>query len=81
MRTNATEFINQFGKIPVGSKVRFSVENVCIWSGDLVGILKYDKEANRCYIQTKNSGKLTIDQGYDVYGNTIDKIEEDKDNE
>lgn len=64
-------FRNKHGYILIGCNVFFSVENPSMWGGDINGVLQYDKDLKEFYIQTKNSGKITIDKGYDAYNNTI----------
>ena len=61
-----------YGKITVGTKVEFMVENQDQWNGDLVGILVHEEGEFR--IKTERSGTLTIDEGYDVYSNTIKPV-------
>ena len=58
-----------FGEIKVGTRVAFHVENEDQWAGNLEGILVH--KDGEFQIQTQNSGLLTIDHRYDVYGNTI----------
>lgn len=62
-------FTNGNGAIPVGSSVTFKVENQSQWIGDLSGVLQYQN--GEFFINTINSGKLSINKGYDVYRNTI----------
>ena len=64
-------FKNNKGRIRIGTPVWFSVENPGFWGGDTDGILRYDNWKKEFYIETIHSGSLTIDKGYDVYGNTI----------
>ena len=60
---------NSNGKIPVGTRVHFRMENANMWGGDTTGILQHD--GTEFYIQTRLSGKITINKGYDAYLNTI----------
>ena len=63
---------NKNGVINVGEKVGFRVENQDMWAGDLAGILDFiDGEF---VVRTKRSGILTINKGYDIYFNSIEKI-------
>lgn len=66
------EFKNKHGLIPVGTRVKFNVENQDQWGGDLTGILILD--GNEFKIKTERSGCLTINKGYDVYFNTIEPL-------
>lgn len=66
-------FKNKNGIFKVGDKVIFEVENQNMWCGDLRGIIIY-KGRGKFAIQTERSGLLSIDKGYDVYGNSIRKI-------
>ena len=60
---------NKYGEIPVGTRVCFQVENANMWVGDTDGILNYD--GIDFVIDTKRSGRITINKGYDAYFNTI----------
>jgi hypothetical protein len=62
-------FKNQYGKISIGTKVKFEVENQNMWGGDLEGILI--KHNGEFCIKTERSGILEIDKWLSVYGNTI----------
>lgn len=64
-------FTNIYGNFEEGDRVRFSVENRSCWFGDTDGILRYD--GNDFYIETKRSGNVSIDKGYDAYSGTIQK--------
>ena len=63
------KFRNKYGEIPEGVEVAFQVENQNMWSGATRGILQFVN--GEFVIKTKRSGLVTIDKGYDAYGNTI----------
>ena len=63
------KFRNKYGEIPEGVEVAFQVENQNMWSGATRGILQFVN--GEFVIQTKRSGLVTIDKGYDAYVNTI----------
>ena len=65
---------NKNGIIKVGDKVMFNVENQNIWGGDITGIL--DFVDGEFVIRTKRGGILTMNKGYDVYFNSIEKIDD-----
>lgn len=64
---------NKFGEIKAGTRVKFIVENLDQWMGDLVGTLIF--EEGEFKIQTKRSGKITINKGCDAYINTVEPID------
>jgi hypothetical protein len=68
-RNEPVVFKNRHGKIALGTKVSFMVENQDQWAGDLVGVLIF--QDGKFKVQTERSGILTIDEGYNVYFNTI----------
>ncbi|MFA6158134.1 MAG: hypothetical protein WC763_00700 [Candidatus Paceibacterota bacterium] len=73
LATTSPVFKNQHGKIKVGTKVQFGVENQDDWNGDLEGVLIH--ESGEFKIKTARSGTLTIGKGYDAYWGTIKPVE------
>lgn len=65
-------FENKHGEMKTGTHVSFIVENQSDWGGDNDGILVIEKGEFK--VKTQISGTLTIDKGYDVYGNTIKPV-------
>lgn len=64
-------FTNKNGTFADGDEVWFRVENPSLWSGDTDGKLRHVN--GEWVIETKRSGIVTINKGYDAYVNSICK--------
>jgi hypothetical protein len=72
-----TAFRNQYGEIPIGTRVNFQMENANLWFGDTEGVLALDATSGKHVIDTENSGRIGIDGWLEAYGNTICPVDFD----
>jgi len=59
----------KYGKVPVGTKVFFAMENPTMWGGDTKGTLIYENK--KWLINTANSGKIGIGGYLEAYPGSI----------